>query len=93
MTTYLEVLQKIQAQTLDNVKQIQAVQIATLNTTRELIAALPTAKGMPTLAQIADLSSSFMNKLLDQQKVFVDELADVVKPALEQKSLVKAASE
>jgi hypothetical protein len=89
MTTYLELLQKIQAQTLENVKQIQAAQIATLRTARELIAALPTARGVPTLAQITELSSSFANQLLDQQEVFVNELADVAKPALEQKSLVK----
>jgi hypothetical protein len=92
MTTYLEVLQKIQNQTLDNIKQMQAVQIATFRTARELIAALPTAKGMPTLSEVTELSSSFVNKVLDQQKVFVDELADVVKPAVEQKSLVKSSS-
>ena len=89
MTTYVEVLQRIQAQTLDNVKQIQAVQISTLNTIRELIAELPTAKSVPTLAQISELTSSFANQLLDQQKVFVNELADVLKPALEQKSMAK----
>jgi hypothetical protein len=89
MTTYVEVLQRIQAQTLDNVKQIQAVQISTLNTIRELIAELPMAKSVPTLAQISELTSSFANQLLDQQKVFVNELADVLKPALEQKSMAK----
>lgn len=89
VTSYLEVLQKIQTQTLENVKQIQAVQIATLKTARELIAALPSAKGMPTFAQITELSSSFANQVLDQQKVFVEELADVVKPTTEAKPLAK----
>jgi tRNA uridine 5-carbamoylmethylation protein Kti12 len=92
MTTYLEVLQKIQNQTLDNIKQLQAVQIATFRTARELIVALPTAKGVPTLSEVTELSSSFVNKVLDQQKVFVDELADVIKPEVEPKSLVKASS-
>lgn len=89
MATYLEILEKLQTQTLDNVKQLQAVQIATLTTVRELIADLPNAKGMPTFAQITDLGASFANKLLDQQKAFVDELLDAVKPAEEVKSLTK----
>jgi hypothetical protein len=89
MATYLEIIEKLQAQTLDNVKQLQAVQIATLTTARQLIADLPSAKGMPTFAQMADLGSSFTSKLLDQQKVFVNELADAVKPAEELKSLTK----
>jgi hypothetical protein len=90
MTTYLEVLQKLQAQTLENVKQIQAVQIATLTTARELIAELPTAKGFPTLAQATEFGNSFATQLLDQQKAFVNQLAAVMKPAAELKALEKA---
>jgi hypothetical protein len=89
MATYLEIIQRIQAQTLDNVKQIQAVQIATLTAARELIAELPTAKGVPTFAQISDLGTSFVTHLLDQQKTFASQLADVGKPAVESNSLVK----
>jgi hypothetical protein len=39
--TYLEILEKIQTQTLDNVKQIEAVQVSTLQTVREVAASLP----------------------------------------------------
>jgi hypothetical protein len=90
--TYLEVVQRIQAQTLDNVKQIQAAQIATLKLARQLIAELPTAKGVPTFAQITDLGGSFATQLLDQQKAFANQLVDAVKPAVESNSLVKAGS-
>jgi hypothetical protein len=92
MATYLEILQKIQAQTLDNVKQIQAVQIATLSTLRELIAELPTTKGVPTFAQITELGNSFATQVLDQQKAFASQLADAVKPAVESISLPKSSS-
>jgi len=91
MATYLEVIEKLQAQTLENVKQLQAVQIATLTTARELIAELPSAKGLPTFAQITDLGASFANKLLDQQKTFVSQLTDAVKPPEEAKSLTKTS--
>lgn len=89
MATYLEIIQKIQAQTLDNVKQVQAVQISTLTAVRELIAELPTAKGVPTFAQISELGKSFMTHVLDQQKAFARQLADVGTPAVESDSSVK----
>ncbi len=92
MTTYLEMLEKIQDRTLENVKQLQAVQISTLTTVREIIGELPTAKGMPTATQIIDLGSSFANKLVEQQKMFVTEVSDAVKPATEPKPLVVASS-
>src|SRR5450759_1385314 len=93
MANYLEILQKIQAQTLDNLKQIEAAQVATLTTARELIAELPTAKGVPTFAQITELATSFATQVLDQQKAFASQVADVVTHAVESNSLVKSTSE
>jgi hypothetical protein len=84
MSTYLEILEKIQAQALENLKQIEAVQIATLHTAREIAASLPsllnlpnipTTEGVPTLEQIAELNTSFATKLLDQQKAYASQLA------------------
>jgi hypothetical protein len=92
MATYLEIIEKLQNQTLDNVKKLQAVQIATLTTVRELISELPKTKGMPTFAEITDLGNSFTNQLLDQQKAFVNELADAVKPPAELNSLTKSST-
>ena len=93
MANYLEILEKIQAQTLDNVKQIEAAQIATLTTARELIAELPTAKGVPTFAQITELVTSFATQVLDQQKAFASQVADVITHAVESNPLVKSTSE
>jgi hypothetical protein len=90
MATYLELLEKIQAQTLENLKQIQAVQLATLNTAREVAASLPslanipsvpTIEGLPTLAQVAELNTTFATQLLDQQKSFASQLAEIFTPA------------
>jgi hypothetical protein len=94
MATFLTILEKIQAQTLENVKQLEAVQIATLTTAREVIAELRTAKSVPTFSEITNLSASFANDLLDQQKTFVNELVDVVKSAAEDsKELVSSAAD
>jgi hypothetical protein len=88
--TYLEILEKIQTQTLDNVKQIEAVQISTLQTVREVVASLPTMmsspsvptiEGIPTLSQVVELTTSFATVLLDQEKAFVSQLTEVFSPA------------
>jgi hypothetical protein len=94
--TYLEILQKIQAQALDNIKQIQAAQISTLQTVREVAASLPslmnlpnvsTIEGIPTLAQVVELNSSFATQVLDQQKAFASQLAEAFSPAVKSTSI------
>jgi hypothetical protein len=99
--TYLEILEKIQAQTLDNVKQIEAVQISTLQTVREVAAILPslmklpngpTIEGLPTLAQVVELNSSFATQVLDQQKAFASQLAEVFSPAVKSSSNLVAVA-
>jgi hypothetical protein len=94
--TYLEILEKIQAQTLDNVKQIEAVQISTLQTVREVAASLPslmkTIEGLPTLAQVVELNSSFATQVLDQQKAFASQLAEVFSPAVNSSSNLVAVA-
>ncbi len=94
--TYIEILEKIQSQTLDNVKQIEAAQISTLQTVREVAASLPslmnlpnvpTIEGLPTLAQVVELNSSFATQLLDQQKAFASQLAEVFSPAVKSPSI------
>jgi hypothetical protein len=93
--TYLEILEKIQAQTLDNVKKAEAVQISTLQTAREVAAALPslmnlpnlpTIEGMPTLGQVVEMNSSFATQLLDQEKAFAGQLAEVFSPVVKSSS-------
>ena len=89
--TYLEVLQKIQDQALDNLKKLEAVQLSTLTTVREILAelpslttvpSLPTIEGVPTFKQIVELNSSFATQLLDQEKNFANQLTDLFTPAV-----------
>jgi uncharacterized membrane protein len=89
-TTYLDILGKIQAQTLENLKQIQTVQVSALTTARELVSSLPsianspataTIEGLPTFAQMTELNTLFATQLFDQQKVFASKLAELFTPA------------
>jgi hypothetical protein len=89
--TYIEILEKIQAQAIINLKQIQAGQISTLQTVREVVASLPsmmsspnvpTMEGIPTLSQVVELATSFSTELLDQEKAFVSQLTEVFSPAV-----------
>jgi hypothetical protein len=84
---YIELLQKLQAQTLEGLKQIQNVQVATLTTAREMVASLPTMtsvptiESMPSVAQIAEINTQFATQLLDQQKAYATQLAELFTPA------------
>jgi hypothetical protein len=91
MASYLEILAKFQHQTLENLKQIQAAQVATLHTARELVASLPSVssvpnvpiiEGMPTIAQLTELNTSFATQLLEQQKAYAAQLTEVFSPAV-----------
>jgi hypothetical protein len=92
MATYLEMLEKIQTQALENLKQVQAVQVATLQTARELVASLPTltsvptVEGLPTLTQITELNTSFAAQLLEQQKAYAAELSELFAPPIKSSS-------
>jgi hypothetical protein len=86
---YIEIQEKIQAQAISNLKQIQDAQISTLKTVREVVAGLPsmmsspspTVEGVPTLSQVVELTTSFATGLLDQEKAFVSQLSAVFSPA------------
>lgn len=82
--TYLELLSKLQAQTLEGLKQIQNVQVATLTTAREMVQSLPTSvptiEGMPSITQIAELNTQFATQLLDQQKAYASQIAELFSP-------------
>lgn len=93
--TYLEILEKNQARALDNLKQIQAAQISTLQMLREVAASLPSLmnlangpaiEGLPTLAQVTELNTSFATQLVDQRKAFTSQLAEVFSPAVKPSS-------
>jgi hypothetical protein len=79
-TTYLEMISKLQQQSLQALKQAQESQLAALSTAREIAtqfaaAPLPTPEAVPSISALTELTSSFATQMLDQQKAYANQLA------------------
>jgi hypothetical protein len=80
--TYIETLEKLQQQSLENLKQAQAIQLAAIGSVRDAVAnlpampAVPTLDNLPTFAELAQLNVAFTQKVLEQQSVYALQLAD-----------------
>jgi len=81
--TYLETIEKLQSQGLETLKQAQAVQLATLASIRDIAAGapalteIPQFDKLPTFGDLAELSTSFATKLVEQQNAYLTALAGV----------------
>jgi flagellar capping protein FliD len=90
-STYLDLIEKLQEQGLETLKTAQTSYINSLTAVRELVEKLPTApqlptiEGFPTLAQLTELNTQFLDRVSDQQKAYAKQLADVFAP-LEKKT-------
>ena len=95
MATYLETLGKLQQQSLDALKQVQASQLAALTTIGELVSSAPGMRPMsgteslPSMAEIAELNTTFVRNVIEQQNAFASQLAGVCTTT--QKNVVDAA--
>jgi len=84
---YLEMLAKLQEQGLAVLKQAQDAHVQTLTTVREMVEKMPTPPQMPTLegvpsmAELTDLNTKFAAHVLEQQKQYATQIADLFKPA------------
>jgi len=94
--TYLETIAKLQAQSLDALKQAQATQVATLTTIGEIVSNVPSSfqpsmplGNLPTLAELTELNTAFAKNVLEQQSAFASQLAGVF--TVTQKNVVNAA--
>ena len=93
--TYLETIAKLQAQSLDALKQAQATQVATLTTIGEIVSNVPSFQpsmplgNLPTLAELTELNTTFAKSVLEQQSAFASQLAGVF--TVTQKNVVNAA--
>ena len=92
--TYLETLGKLQEQSLEALKQVQATQLAALTTIGELVSTVPpfrtpSAGSLPTFAELSELNASYVRSLLEQQNAFASQLAGVFTAG--QKNVVEAA--
>jgi hypothetical protein len=90
---YLETLGKLQQQSLDALKQTQAIQLATLTTIGELVseapALRPALENVPTFAELAELNAAFARNVIEQQQAYAAQITGLV--GATQKNVVDAA--
>jgi hypothetical protein len=87
--TYVDTIEKLQAQGLEALKQAQAAQIAAVSSFRELFtnatSKLPGAESLRNIpavvSQVSELNSAFAVKLIEQQNDYVNQLVNVLKSA------------
>lgn len=85
--TYSEIIAQMQEQTLESLKAVQSAYIQSLTAARELVEKLPkapqmpTVAGLPTVAELTELNTQFVDKVVAQQKAYAKELADIFTPA------------
>jgi hypothetical protein len=99
--TYVDTIEKLQAQGLEALKQAQAAQAAALNSFRELMtnatSKLPGAqalKNIPTVvSQVNELNSAFAVKLIEQQNEYVNQLVNVLKGAQAETAAAEGTTE
>ena len=93
--TYLETLGKLQEQSLEALKTVQATQLAALTTIGELVSNVPPFKpastlgSLPTFAELSELNAAFVRSVLEQQNAFVSQLGGIFSAT--QKNVVEAA--
>ncbi|MFN2460182.1 MAG: hypothetical protein ABR591_05800 [Candidatus Velthaea sp.] len=87
-STYVDLLAKLQSQSLDALKTAQDAHVATLTSIREVVEKLPalpsvpTVEGMPSFKELADLNASFAGAVIEQQKAYATQIADAFAPLL-----------
>jgi hypothetical protein len=85
-STYLDLLAKFQEQGLDTLKQAQSAYVESLTSTRAMVEKLPTLPklpvidGVPTIEELTELNTEFLDRVVAQQKAFAKQLADVFAP-------------
>jgi hypothetical protein len=85
-STYLDLLAKMQEQGLDALKQTQSAYLESLTAARKMVESMPNLppmpaiEGMPTVAQITELNTAFLDRVVEQQKTYAKQLADVFAP-------------
>ena len=95
MATYLETLGKLQQQSLDALKQVQATQLAALTTIGELVSEAPAFRpasaleNIPTFAELTEPNPAVARTVLEQQNAYASQLAGIFTTT--QKNVVDAA--
>ena len=85
--TYAEFVAQMQEQTLESLKAVQNAYLQSLTAAREIAEKLPKApafpaiEGVPTVAELTELNTKFLDKVVAQQMAYAKELADIFTPA------------
>jgi hypothetical protein len=86
--TYIDMIAKLQDQGLDALKQAQKAHIEALTSAREFVEKLPAAQipsmpaieGLPSVAQVTELNNAFVANVVELQKSYATQLAEVFAP-------------
>lgn len=85
-STYLDLIAKMQEQGLESLKAAQGAYLQSLTAAREMVEKMPTTpqiptlESLPTVAQITELNTKFMDEVFEHQKSYAKKLADVFAP-------------
>ena len=85
-STYLDVLVKFQEQGLETLKKAQEASIESLDSVREIVEklpvppAIPSLEELPTVPQLIELNTKFIERVVAQQKAYGQQLATVFAP-------------
>lgn len=88
-STYLDLLAKLQEQGLEALKQTQSAYLESLTAARKVVEAMPmpmpmpqmpAIEGVPTISELTELNTAFIDKIVEQQKTYAKQLADVFAP-------------
>jgi len=80
--TYVDLISKLQEQGISALKQAQQAHLAALSTARDVAsdiatAPVPTVDSLPSFSQVADLYGKFATSVIEAQKSYVAQLAEI----------------
>ena len=80
--TYVELISKLQEQGLSALKQAQEAHLAALSSARDAAsefaaAPVPSVDAIPTFAAVADLYGKFATSVIETQKSYLGQLAEM----------------
>jgi hypothetical protein len=83
---YLDLIEKFQEQSFTTLKLAQTTYLESLNSAKTMIEKMPTVpqfpkiEGLPTVAELTEVNTAFLDRVVAHQKAFAKELADVFTP-------------
>jgi hypothetical protein len=97
MSTYVEFIEKAQAEFLNGLKQAQDLNLSAISSLKDIVAAVPVPEKadsngsvtLPTPTQVVERAFAFTNQILETRKAYMLKLAELADET--QKQFVDAA--